>query len=115
MKSEPTGYSRFCSRYHKAVELLGRRWTGAIVRELLSGTERFAEIRDAIPDLSDRMLSERLKELEREGIVTRVVHAETPVRIEYRLTEKGKALTPVLEAIRQWGYEWLTMSSVSVT
>lgn len=103
----PPDYSRFCTRYHKAVELLGRRWTGAIVRELLHGAVRFNEIRDAIPDLSDRMLSERLKELEAEGIVTRIVHPETPVRIEYRLTRKGQDLERVVDAIKGWAYEWL--------
>lgn len=107
MKTPRSDYSRFCTRYHKAVELVGRRWTGAIIRELLDGATRFNEIRDAIPDLSDRMLSERLKELEAEGIVIRTVYPETPVLIEYQLTEKGKDLERVVVAIKEWAYEWL--------
>ena len=97
----------FCPTFHRAVELIGRRWTGAIVRALLCDIVRFGELTEAIPDLSDRMLSERLKELEAEGIVARVVIPSTPVRVEYRLTEKGRALAPVLAAIGHWAGEWL--------
>ena len=97
----------FCPVFHHAVELIGRRWTGAIVRALLSGVVHFSELARVIPDLSDRMLSERLKELEAEGIVARTVIPATPVRVEYRLTEKGRALEPVLDAISQWAGEWL--------
>jgi len=97
----------FCPVFHRAVELIGRRWTGAIVRALLSGAVRFSELTESIPELSDRMLSERLKELELEGIVARTVLPETPVRIEYHLTEKGRALTPVFDAIGAWSYAWL--------
>jgi DNA-binding HxlR family transcriptional regulator len=96
----------FCPYFHRAVELIGRRWTGAIVRAMLCGIERFGELTEAIPDLSDRMLSERLKELEAEGIVARTVLPTTPVRIEYRLTPKGRALAPILEAISAWAEEW---------
>src|SRR5215211_2656837 len=87
----------FCPVFHRAVELIGRRWTGAIVRALLLGTSRFSELTETIPELSDRMLSERLKELEAEGIVARTVIPVTPVRIEYHLTEKGRALAPVFD------------------
>lgn len=96
----------FCPTFHRAVELIGRRWTGAIVRALLSGATRFGELTDAIPELSDRMLSERLKELEAAGIVARCVTPDTPVRIAYRLTEKGRALDPVFAAIGAWAYAW---------
>jgi DNA-binding HxlR family transcriptional regulator len=82
----------FCPHYRRALELIGRRWSGAILRALLSGVERFSDLAETIPGLSDRMLSERLKELEIEGLVVRTVIPETPVRIEYRLTEKGCAL-----------------------
>ncbi len=101
------GLTDFCPIFHRAVELIGRRWTGAIVRALLSGLAHFSELAAAIPDLSDRMLSERLKELEAEGIVARTVIPSTPVRIEYRLTEKGRALEPVLNAIGVWAGAWL--------
>jgi DNA-binding HxlR family transcriptional regulator len=86
------GPSAFCPLYHGAVELIGRRWTGAILRALLAGQTRFSEITAVVPGLSDRLLSERLKELESEGIVTRLVIPETPVRVEYHLTAKGRDL-----------------------
>ena len=99
--------SSFCPVYHQAVELIGRRWTGAILRAMLAGSTRFSDITAAIPSLSDRLLSERLKELEQHGIVSRTVIPNTPVRIEYRLTEKGAALSDVVEAISAWGEQWL--------
>ena len=96
-----------CPRFHQAVELIGRRWTGAIVYVLLTGRCRYGELRAAIPHLSDRMLSERLRELEQEGIVERHVVAESPVRVEYSLTPKGAALAPPVEALLHWAHEWL--------
>ena len=97
-----------CVRFHKAVELIGGRWTGAVINLLLSGRMRFAELRAAIPDISDRMLSERLRELEAEGIVARMVVPETPVRVEYELTEKGRALEHALAAVGKWAERWVT-------
>src|SRR5919205_31664 len=91
-----------CSRFHHASELIGRRWTGAIIYVLLRTRCRFATLREAIPDITDRMLSERLQELETEGIVERTVVPETPVRVEYALTKKGRALTTAIEAISDW-------------
>ncbi len=96
----------FCPNFHHAVEVIGRRWTGAILRAMLAGTERFSEIAATVPGLSDRLLSERLKELEAEGIVTRRVIPETPVRIEYRLTPKGLELAPAIEALSAWAERW---------
>jgi DNA-binding HxlR family transcriptional regulator len=104
-----------CRPYQQAIELIGKRWTGVVIMALLDGPRRFNEIAERLEGASDRMLSERLKELETTGLVERCVYPETPVRIEYRLTEKGKALTPVLDAIQQWGYDWLTTSPTSVT
>jgi DNA-binding HxlR family transcriptional regulator len=101
----------FCPNYHRAVELIGRRWTGAILRVLLSGATRFSDVTAAIPGLSDRLLSERLKELEAEGIVSRTVIPATPVRIEYRLTEKGAALNEVMLAISAWAEAWATSAA----
>lgn len=106
----PDQPSPFCPYYHHAVELIGRRWTGAIVRALLSGVVRFCDLTATIPGLSDRMLSERLKELEAEGIVERRVYPETPVRIEYHLTEKGRALGAAVGAVTAWAQEWLAQS-----
>ena len=96
-----------CAKFHKAVELIGGRWTGAVIRLLLNDRMRFAELRAAIPDISDRMLSERLRELESEGIVARIVVPETPVRVEYELTDKGQALQPIIDEMRRFGHEWL--------
>jgi DNA-binding HxlR family transcriptional regulator len=100
--------ANFCPRYLHAVELVGRRWTGVILRALLAGPARYNEIRAGIPDLSDRMLSERLKELECEGVVVRSVIPESPVRVEYALTEKGRALESAVLAIAQWAERWVT-------
>lgn len=95
-----------CSLYHRAVELIGRRWTGAILLVLVEeGPLRFSEIRQLVPDVSDRLLSERLKELEAEDIVVRNVHDETPVRVEYELTPKGRALEPALKALKRWSHD----------
>ena len=99
---------QLCARFHRAVELIGGRWTGAVIQLLLNGRMRFAELRDAIPDISDRMLSERLRELEAEGIVERIVVPETPVRVEYELTEKGRALEQALASLGRWAERWVT-------
>lgn len=97
-----------CAKFHRAVELIGSRWTGAVIHLLLSGRMRYAELRSAIPEISDRMLSERLRELEAEGIVARTVVPETPVRVEYELTEKGRALEHALAAVGKWAERWVT-------
>src|SRR5215210_1085825 len=96
-----------CSLYHRAVELIGKRWSGAIVLVLLDGPLHFSGIRQLVPELSDRLLSERLKELEAEGIVERRVLDGSPVRVEYSPTEKGRALEPAVRALKEWGREWL--------
>jgi DNA-binding HxlR family transcriptional regulator len=96
-----------CRRFHKASELIGRRWTGAIIFVMLRARCRFATLREAIPDITDRMLSERLQELEQEGIVARVVVPETPVRVEYTLTKKGRALGKAIGAITDWAHTWI--------
>jgi DNA-binding HxlR family transcriptional regulator len=99
-----------CTRFHRASELIGRRWTGAIIFLLLKQTCRFATLRDAIPDITDRMLSERLQELEDEGLVERTVIPETPVRVEYSLTRKGKALAEPIGAIAEWAEKYLPLA-----
>lgn len=98
--------SAFCPVYHHAMELIGKRWTGAILRALLSGANRFSDVTAAVPGLSDRLLSERLKELEAEGIVVRTVTPSTPVKIAYDLTPKGRALNDVIYAVSCWAEEW---------
>ena len=97
-----------CRRFHRASELIGRRWTGAIIFLLLKmPSARFAVLRDGIADITDRMLSERLQELEQEGIVARTVVPDTPVRVEYALTHKGRALAEPSEAITGWAEQWM--------
>lgn len=95
-----------CPRFHRAVELIGKRWTGAILRILQGGRTRFSVIASAIPEMSDRMLAERLRELEQEGIVARLASPETPARAEYDLTPKGKALDEAFCAIARWAEAW---------
>ena len=96
-----------CSAYHQAVELVGKRWTGAILFVLMDGPARFTEVKQLVPDLSDRLLSERMKELEAEGMVERRVIDAMPVRVEYALTEKGRALQPAVVALKVWARAWL--------
>jgi DNA-binding HxlR family transcriptional regulator len=104
--AKPDVLSPFCAVYTQAMEIIGRRWTGAILRSLLAGNHRFSEILVTVPGLSDRLLSERLKELEAEGIVQRKVTPCTPVRIDYDLTEKGRALNGVIRQVSEWAEAW---------
>ncbi|MDS0526974.1 helix-turn-helix transcriptional regulator [Clostridium sp. SHJSY1] len=97
---------QMCPRFENAFELLGKRWTGLIIRTLLGGHNRFSDVEEAIPNMSARMLTERFKELEKEGIIVRKVYPETPVRIEYELTEKGHALESVMDEIQKWAEKW---------
>jgi DNA-binding HxlR family transcriptional regulator len=99
-----------CPYYHQAVELVGKRWTGAIVGALMNSPRRFSEISSAIPQISDRLLSSRLRELEAEGIVARQVLPGAPVRVQYALTEKGRALEPAVSALGSWARQWLRPS-----
>ena len=96
-----------CPRFHQAIELIGKRWTGAVLSTLMDGPRRFSDILAAVPELHDRLLSERLKELETEGLVHRRVYPETPVRIEYKLAEKGRDLERVLAEVENWAHRWL--------
>lgn len=95
-----------CPRLSKAMELLGKRWTTLILYQLLDGSQRFNEIESALP-VSGRLLSERLKELEKEGLVERKVFTEVPVRVEYSLTDKGKALEGAIREVEKWSQTWI--------
>ena len=99
-----------CPRYHHAVELIGARWSGAIVRALLDGRSRCVDIKAVIPGLSDTMLAQRLRELEGNGIVERSVPSTSPIRVEYRLTAKGRALAPVVDALVEWAERWIPVA-----
>ena len=96
-----------CVYYHRAVELIGKRWSGAIVAVLLDGPLHFSEIRRSVPEISDRLLSERLKELEAEGLVERRVIDGSPVRTEYSLTRMGQALEPSVRTLQAWAMNHL--------
>jgi DNA-binding HxlR family transcriptional regulator len=97
----------YCPLFAHAIEIVGRRWSGPIVKAVLAGVHRFSDIEAVIPGLSPKLLSERLRELEAEGIVQRTVHAERPVRVEYALTEKGRDLSRVIDAVEDWAGTWL--------
>jgi DNA-binding HxlR family transcriptional regulator len=99
----------FCPRFHKAIEQIGSRWTGVIIAAITNDVHRFGELKAAIPGLSDRMLADRLKELQVDGLIERVVFPETPVRVEYHLTAKGCALADVMEAVSAWAEDWIPL------
>lgn len=99
--------SKLCPKFEIAFSLLGKKWTGLILKVLMNGPKRFSDIKLVIPELSDKMLTERFKELELNGIVKRNVYAETPVRIEYELTEKGNDLEKVMDSIQNWASKWI--------
>ena len=94
--------------YEAAMDILGKKWTGLILKPLMEGARRFTEVSAYVPGLSDRLLSQRLQELEEKGIVDRRVYDERPVRVEYVLTDKGRDLRGVLEAIDRWADRWET-------
>lgn len=102
--------SALCPRFEKGMQLISKRWTGLIIYQLLSGQQRFCTIQSALP-ISGRLLSERLKELEEEGIVNRHVYPEVPIRVEYSLTDKGMALEPVIRELEKWSQTWIEKST----
>src|SRR5437762_5295768 len=108
--SESAPVSQVCTRFHRAIELIGSRWTGAILQTLLRGKTRYAAIKASVPDITDRMLSERLRSLESEGLVVRAVIPETPVRVEYELTNKGRELQNALREIGSWAERWIPLA-----
>jgi DNA-binding HxlR family transcriptional regulator len=97
---------RVSADFHHAVELIGRRWTGAIVWALSERSHYYAELTHVVPGLSDRLLSRRLRELEAEGLVERRVHDGTRARVSYALTEKGRDLRPAIRELRSWARRW---------
>jgi DNA-binding HxlR family transcriptional regulator len=98
-----------CVRFHSAIELIGARWTGAILRAMLTGARRFAEIKAAVPELNDTMLTRRLRELADAGVVERHVLTGSPVHVEYTLTQKGLELEPVVDVLRTWAHKWVPL------
>lgn len=106
MDGDETCYEHMCPRFEDAIRLLGKKWTGLIIRVLLGGPRRFSDFKRQIPTLSDRLLAERLRELEKNCIVVREVFPDRPVTIKYRLSDKGFALEPVIEAIQTYAEAW---------
>ncbi|MEU8272419.1 helix-turn-helix domain-containing protein [Sphaerisporangium sp. NPDC049002] len=98
-----------CVRFHAAIELIGSRWSGAILRAMFTGQVRYAQIKAAVPGLSDTMLAQRLRTLECEGLIERRVIPASPVQVEYGLTEKGRDLEPALEALIAWSHKWIPL------
>lgn len=98
---------QMCPKYQRVVDIVGKRWTALMLRALISGPRRFKEIKDYVPGLSDRLLSERLQELEEAGIVERRVLPQRPVLVEYALTAKGADLRQVVEALQTWADRWV--------
>ena len=97
----------FCPYFQQAVELVGRRWSGAITRALLPGPLRFSELERALPGVTGRALTARLRELEAQGVLAREVEASSPVRVRYALTDKGRALEEVVTGVERWAHDWL--------
>lgn len=103
--------THLCPKFEKAATLLGKRWTGLIIRVLMDGPRRFNDLLKIIEDVSDRVLTERLRELEAEGLVERTVYPDSPVRVLYSLTTKGRAMETVIAAIGSWAEQWVTMEN----
>ncbi|WP_163527714.1 winged helix-turn-helix transcriptional regulator [Halobacillus ihumii] len=97
-----------CPRFEKAIGLLSQRWTGLIIYQLLEGKQRFCTIESSI-GISGKVLSDRLKDMEKSGLVKRDVFPETPVRIEYSLTDKGLSLQPIMDDIEKWAHDWIEL------
>lgn len=97
---------KVCPHFHGAVELIGKKWTGAILYSLSTGSMRFGELKSGVPGMSDRLLSARLKELEKAGLIDREVHQCSPVKVTYELTEKGHSLSPIMESLSDWAAHW---------
>ena len=97
-----------CAVYHQAIELIGKRWTGAIVSILFRGPVRFHTLVGAVPGMSERLCADRLRELEVAGLVSRHVLPGPPVGVEYALTDAGLALQESLSALGEWAHRWLT-------
>ncbi|MCE7003094.1 helix-turn-helix transcriptional regulator [Kibdelosporangium philippinense] len=100
---------RVCVRFHSAIEMIGTRWTGAILRAIFTGHHRYAEIKAAIPGLSDTMLAARLRSLESDGLVVREVSEGPPVQVQYKLSEKALDLAPVLDSVVEWAHKWIPL------
>ncbi|MGA5760197.1 winged helix-turn-helix transcriptional regulator [Nonomuraea bangladeshensis] len=98
-----------CTRFHIALELIGARWSGAVIHMIFKGAHRYGDIKAAIPGINDTMLARRLRELESAGLVERRVLPTSPVRVEYHLTQMGEELRPVLDELVTWSHKWIPL------
>lgn len=105
-RAEKSALTEVCPHFHAAIEMIGKRWSGAIIWALSDGPLRFAELKRAVPGLSDRLLSRRLRELETAGMISRTVEDDLPVKVTYELTEKGRSLKPAIQMLREWACDW---------
>ncbi|HEV3360126.1 MAG TPA: helix-turn-helix domain-containing protein [Pseudonocardiaceae bacterium] len=103
------GIHHVCTRFHAGIEMIGTRWTGAILRVVFTGSHRYAQIKAAVPGLSDTMLAARLRTMEAEGLLRREVIPSTPVQVEYHLTEMARDLEPVLGELITWSHKWIPL------
>ncbi len=104
--AEKSALTEVCPHFHAAIEMIGKRWSGAIIWALSDRPLRFAELKRAVPGLSDRLLSRRLRELETAGMISRTVEDDLPVKVTYELTEKGRSLKPAIQMLREWACDW---------
>lgn len=88
--------------------LIGDKWKVLILRDLLSGTKRFGELKKSIGNVSQKVLTAQLRDMENNGLISRRVYAEVPPKVEYTLTELGQSLKPILDAMQNWGEEFKT-------
>lgn len=108
-KLEGVSSDTVCRRFHIALELIGARWSGAVLHMIFKGAHRYTDLKTAIPGVNDAMLARRLRELESAGLVERRVLSTSPVRVEYHLTDKGSELRPVLDALVDWSHKWIAL------
>ena len=96
------------------MEVVGGKWTAVILAHVKEGPRRFSDLRRLIPDISEKMLTQRLRTLEAKGILSRTVLADTPPHVEYDLTEAGRSLAPALQALYDWGQEWAAVNDLTI-
>ncbi|SDU46015.1 winged helix-turn-helix transcriptional regulator [Jiangella alkaliphila] len=107
--------TRYYCPVEVTVDVIGGRWTPVILAHLKEGVHRYGELRRRMPDLTEKMLTQRLRELERAGLVTRTVHDGLPAPVTYDLTDEGRSLAPVLEALYAWGEEHAARHGIAIT
>jgi DNA-binding HxlR family transcriptional regulator len=100
---------KVCSRFHAAIEMIGTRWSGAILRAIFTGHHRYAEIKAAIPGVSDTMLAARLRTMEADGLIERQVIPTSSVQVQYELTEMGRDLAPTIDSMIEWAHKWIPL------